>query len=118
MKGVVRLKHSLAAVLCGVLVGAWMTGCGTSEEPPGCTLASSHYYEAGCSFINLESGADIPLGEWVSSCREVDAIATGSRCEDEMDDLLFCLDDVPNPAVEADCVACNVELDRLLSCQP
>jgi len=111
-------RLAVGAFVLGVLCGLVGMGCGGGEESPGCTLASTHYYEAGCSFIDLNTGDPIPVGTWISNCRGAEAFAAGTACEDEMDDLLFCLDGVPNPSTDSQCSACNFELDRVISCQP
>lgn len=92
-----------------------VVGCG-HEEVPTCQQALTHYYEAGCSYYNLDTGAPIPVSEMISSCREALSAAPAS-CEDDLDDWLVCLGGVDAPAsTDADC-DCSAEQESLLTCE-
>jgi hypothetical protein len=104
----------LCTIASATLLGA--CGGGGSGEPPSCQQALSHYYESGCRYFELATGAEIPLGEIIESCRAVLTDAPTS-CEDDVDDWLFCLDAVPSDASSnADC-DCSSEQESLLTCE-
>lgn len=99
------------ALALSVLV---LVGCG--EEPPSCQQAVSHYYGAGCE-LRDSNGRPFTEGEIVASCKQSIAASTSSDCDAALEDLRFCFDSVPSPAMtNADC-DCSVEQDAVLTCQ-
>jgi len=97
-----------------VLATAALTACG-GEEAPSCQQAITHYYQSGCAYYDLQSGRQYSVGEVVGACRDALQVAPAS-CTDEVEDWLFCMDSVPDPATSnADC-DCSYEQERLLTC--
>jgi hypothetical protein len=95
-----------------------LAACGGSgdDEPPSCQQAFTHYYQAGCRYFELATGAEIPLGDMIDSCRGILADAP-ETCVDDVEDWLFCLDDVPsNSTTDAQC-DCSQEQESLLTCE-
>jgi hypothetical protein len=92
-----------------------VVGCGGSdEEVPSCQQAMTGFYGAGCSFFDLTTSppTPYPLNVAISDCQELNA-AVPDRCQSYFDDLMFCLDGVPN---DTRCTDCSGEQDRLFGC--
>lgn len=95
-----------------------MVACG-EEEVPSCQQAMEHYYGAGCSYYDIDSGDPISAATMVSTCRDAlrAADTEAPSCADDVDDWIICLADVPSPAtINADC-DCSVEQEALLTCE-
>jgi len=97
-------------------VAACLVGC-TEEEVPSCQQAVSHYYSSGCTFLD---GRNNPPTQYTESqatqiCRDVN-VAVPARCEAFFEDWMFCLNDMPAGASDAQCIACTQEQDALFAC--
>jgi hypothetical protein len=107
------MRSSIASVV-GILLTLAACG-GGGGDTPSCQQAFTHYYESGCRYFDLDSGAEIPLGTMVGECRNILETAPQS-CQGEVDDWLVCLDGVPDDAnSNADC-DCSSEQESLLTC--
>lgn len=107
-----RVRNSLiAAVLISTSVGC---SSGPDTPPPSCQTAVSHYYSVGCTFFDLSTNppTQTPLGTSIANCQSTLA-GVSNNCQDEMDDLLWCLNGVPS-AANCDCTQ---ELDTVLRCR-
>jgi hypothetical protein len=101
-----------------------LVGCGSSggdddggdDEPSSCQQAFRHFYDAGCTYMNLESGAPISEGEMVSLCQEV-RIAAPPQCEAEVDSWVECIADVPSTVTRDEQCDCSVEQESWLTCE-
>ncbi len=102
-------------MVLGALMAA-VCGCAGDEEPPSCQIAVTHYYEAGCKLVNLQTGMDYTAAEIISDCKQ--ALATfPASCDGALADFRVCFGNVPKPArSNADC-DCTAEQDALLTCQ-
>jgi hypothetical protein len=86
-----------------------------SSDPPTCSEAVSHFYDAGCTLITT-GGSPIPEAEFLGTCREASSDVPAS-CEDEFEDLLEALASVPDPiSGDADCDI-GPELDAIATCE-
>jgi hypothetical protein len=99
------------AALAAVLLMA----CGGGEDVPSCQEAVTHYYDSGCAFFDLETGDQISAGQAVSDCRFVLANAPPS-CENDVEDLIVCLDSVPSDSTTNEDCDCASEQESLLTC--
>ncbi len=99
-----------------VLVAMFMA-CGPSgREAPSCSESVGHYYAAGCTFTDLNTGVPFTVGEWTVKCRDLLATAP-PQCEAELADWRICMDSVPTPSTtNADC-DCSAEQEALLTCE-
>jgi len=77
-----------------------MAGCG-SDPAPSCNEAFTAYYAAGCTFVDLQSGQPVPVGQAIAGCQGA-AATTPVACRDTEDDLLRCID-TSSPASQCDC---------------
>jgi hypothetical protein len=106
-------------IFCALASATLFAACGGDDgddQPPSCQQAFTHYYESGCRYFELATGAEIPLGEMIDSCRDILSTAPAT-CEDDVENWLFCLDDVPsNSTTNAQC-DCSQEQESLLTCE-
>lgn len=87
-----------------------LAACG-SDPPPSCSQALTHYYQAGCEYRNLTTGAQIPVGDMIYTCQGIAANAP-DHCQGALDAWLVCLDASAAP----DC-DCSVEQMAVLRCR-
>lgn len=99
--------RKLIGVACLVLAA-----CG-GEDVPSCQEAVTHFYDVGCTFVNLQTNQPYSLNESILSCKDVNA-AVPDRCQSFFDDYLLCLDSVQSDAA---CANCADEQDALFGCQ-
>ncbi|MEO7735579.1 MAG: hypothetical protein ABIY55_31785 [Kofleriaceae bacterium] len=78
-----------------------MAACSSDSAPPSCQQAISHYYAAGCRFVNLETGAEQSQSQAIAGCQSASS-ETPDRCDDEVDDWLRCIDST-SAAQQCDC---------------
>jgi hypothetical protein len=83
-------------------------GC---SDPPSCQQALTHYYDAGCSYRNLQTGDRISPSEMIALCQGIAANAS-EACEDRLDDWLVC-----NNEATANSCDCSTSQMALLTCQ-
>lgn len=96
------------------VIAATLLGC--AGDPPSCQQAVTHYYDAGCNLVNLQTGVAYSVAEVIANCKDLRAAAPDS-CIDDMDNLQTCFGSVPSPArTNADC-DCSAEQDAILTCE-
>lgn len=86
-----------------IVAAALVSGCTSSAPPPSCEQAVDHYYAASCDFADPNTGAVIPMLQFVGECETI-AEGTPSACIGDLNAFLECIDSVPSPAKSsADC---------------
>lgn len=84
-------------------------GCG--EDPPSCQQAVTHYYGAGCTFLNVNTGQATSQLEAIGACSQINA-AVSDGCRGQFEVWLECIHSVPNNT-QCDCTQ---ESDALFAC--
>jgi hypothetical protein len=97
------MSRLIGAVLCGVLLS--IVGCG---EPPSCQQAVSHYYGAGCTFANVNTGQATTQQQAISACSTINA-AVQESCRSKFESWLECIASAPP-------CDCTKESDALFAC--
>lgn len=93
-----------------------LLGQDACSEPPSCQQAVTHYYDAGCVLVNLQTGQPYPAAEVITNCKNLLAIAP-DQCIDDLENLRSCWGSVKTPArTNADC-DCSAEQDAILTCE-
>ena len=106
---------SRISILCkAVLVTTSLLAACAKDEPPSCQQAFSHYYEAGCSFYDLQTDYEYSEGEMNQACREIKA-AGSTSCIEAIDDWLICLNDVPSATSSNSACDCSQDQEQMLS---
>lgn len=97
------------------LVVSLVAGC-AEDPPPSCQQAIGHYYQAGCSYYDLNSGAPIAAATMIANCQGAAAEAP-AQCQDELDEWLVCNNEVPDHSTTNAQCDCSQALMSLLACR-
>jgi hypothetical protein len=94
-----------------------LIGCGSSDPPPSCQQAMTHFYGAGCSYFDSTTSPPTPIAQstMINFCQTA-AVNISPTCRDELDGWLACNDQVPDHATNADC-DCSSSYMVLLECR-
>lgn len=100
-----------------VMVAACLFTACAEEEVPSCQQAMGHYYTSGCIMLDGRTSPPSPYTVTAATqiCKDVNAIVP-ARCESYFEDWMFCLNDMPAGASDAQCIACTQEQDALFAC--
>lgn len=71
----------------------------------------THFYGAGCSFVNLMTNQPYSLGDAILSCKDINTNVP-DQCRAHFDDYVFCLNGVSSST----CTSCTQEQDALFAC--
>lgn len=102
--------------LCAFLFVA-LASCGTDAPPPSCQEALTHYYNAGCHYIDLSTSMPIPLNTEIGNCFTAVSSGAPQRCLDKLNDWLVCNDEVMGPVTGDAACDCSQSLMAAVSCQ-
>lgn len=92
-----------------------LSACG-GEDVPSCQQAVTHYYEAGCTLVNLQTNQPFSAADVITDCKQLLATSPSSACDGALEDLRVCFGNVKSPAsTDADC-DCTAEQDAILTC--
>ncbi len=97
-----------------ILVLVAVLGACAGEDPPSCFQAVNNFYDQGCAFVILATGAQAPRNEVIGDCQS-GAANTPARCQGELDVWLTCLDSVVGPASTSVC-DCSQEQMAYIRC--
>lgn len=87
-----------------------------NDTPPSCQQALTHYYGAGCGYTDTSTGQPIALADMIGRCHQVAAIAP-VQCENDLDNWLFCNNEVPTPSTTNAQCDCSPEYMALIQCE-
>ena len=95
-----------------------LIGCGSSDPPPSCQQAMTHFYAAGCSYFDQTTNPPTPIAQaqMINFCQN--AAANGPpNSHDELDAWLVCNDHVPDHATTSAQCDCSADYMMLLECR-
>jgi hypothetical protein len=96
-----------------LLGGLFLIGCGGDARPaPSCFDAFSHYYAAGCTLVDLNTGQQVSQGTVIAQCQTA-AANEPANCRDEFDAFLSCI----NASTPAQQCNCSSDQMTLLQCR-
>jgi hypothetical protein len=75
-------------------------------------VAVTHFYDVGCTFVDLQTNQPYTVNESILSCKDVNG-AVPDRCQSYFDDYVTCL----NGVSASSCTSCTDEQDALFGCQ-
>ncbi len=87
----------------------------SSDPPPSCQQALTHYYSAGCAYTDLNTNTPIAEGDMINRCLQA-ASSTPSQCSSALDAWLSCNDAVPSPATNNAQCDCSQTYMTYLTC--
>ena len=91
----------------------FLIGCGGSERPaPSCFDAFNHYYAAGCTLVDLNTGQPVAQGTVIAQCQSA-ATSLPANCKDEFDGYLSCV----NTSTPSSQCNCSSDQMTLLECR-
>jgi hypothetical protein len=91
---------------------------GDSAPPPSCQQAFTHYYDAGCVLVNLQTSQPYAVGDIITQCNQLAAdVSSSADCKGKLDNWLECTAGVPdNSTTNAQC-DCSQDQMALIQCQ-
>lgn len=90
-----------------------LTACGGDAKPaPSCFDAFAHFYAAGCTLVDLQTGQPVSQGTITALCQST-AASLSPGCKGEFDAYLSCTDTV-TPAMQCNC---STEQMAFLECR-
>ena len=99
------------------LLSMFLFACSSDDPPPSCQQALTHYYAAGCAYIDTSVSPPTALSQtqMITLCQNATAEAPKS-CRNEIDAWLVCNNEVPTPSTTNDQCDCSTEFMALLRC--
>ena len=106
------IPHLLISVF--VALSLSLPACGGEDGyvEVDCSGSLLHFYGVGCGYLDLETGADIPVGEMVRFCRGL-LVDGDAQCRNRLNNWLLC-HELADGSSAASC-DCGAELDDLIA---
>ena len=102
------IPHLLLSIFFALSLS--LPACGGEDIEVDCGGSLTNYYDVGCSYTNLNTGENIPVGEMVTFCRAV-LVEGDAQCRNLLNNWLLC-HEIAESSSDCDC---NAEFDDLIA---
>lgn len=107
---------------CGLVLAIVLAtaACGSDDPPPSCQQAMTHYYDSGCTLVDLSQSppTPVPVNQVIVECNGLSSHLP-STCTDEFNAWVSCFSDVPSgsgpTSAQCDCSQEQATLSRCVN---